>query len=82
MQREDADSERLTFTYDENAAPDVLNSTEIRATDFTMDKEKGLEPVRTTRSSSFNQPRSKHHGTAYLAPELEKTILAACHAWP
>ena len=48
MQREDADSERLTFTYDENAAPDVLNSTEIRATDFTMDKEKGLGPVRTS----------------------------------
>ena len=75
MQPEDADSERLTFTYDENAAPDVLNSTEIKGNDFTIDKETDLGPV-----SSFNQPRSKHHGTSYLAPALEKTILATCHA--
>lgn len=84
MEREDADSERLTFTYDENsmpdAWPDVLNSTEIRAIDFAMDKQRGLLPVRSTRSSPINQPKSKHHGTSHLAPELEKTILGACHA--
>lgn len=79
MEREDADSERLTFTYDEGSMPDVLNSTEIRAIDFAMDKQKDLPPVRSTRSSSINQPKSKHHGTSHLAPELEKTILGACH---
>ena len=42
MEREDADSERLNFTYDEDSMPDVLNSTEIRAIDFAMDKQGGL----------------------------------------
>ena len=79
MEREDADSERLTFTYDEGRMPDVLNSTEIRGIDFAMDKQKDLPPVRSTRSSSIDQPKSKHHGTSHLAPELEKTILGACH---
>jgi len=80
IEREDADSERLTFTYDEDSMPDVLSSTEIRAIDFAMDEQKDLIPVRSTRSSSINQPKSKHHGTCHLAPELEKTILGACHA--
>ena len=80
MKREDADSERLTFTYDDSEPPDVLNSTEIRAIDFKMDKQQGLPTVRTTRSSSRNVARSPQNGTSCLAPELEKTILAACHA--
>ena len=80
MEREDADSERLNFTYDENIMPDVWNSTEIRALDFATDKQRDLIAVRSTRSSPINQPESNHHGTSHLAPELEKTILGACHA--
>ena len=80
MEREDADSERLTFTYDDTQPPDVLNSTEIRATDFKLEKQKGLPPVRATRSSIRNKQRPPQNGTSCLAPELEKTILAACCA--
>ena len=84
MEREDADSELLTFTYDEESMPDVLNSTEIRVIGFAMDKQKDLIPclipVRSTRSKQPWQPKSKHHGTCHLAPKLEKTIIGACHA--
>ena len=61
MERGDADSERLTFTYDENSMLDVLNSIEIRAIDFAMDNQGGLLPVRSTRSGPNNQPKTKHH---------------------
>ena len=76
--RDPSDSEGLTFIYDDNKDVDVLNSTELRAIDFDLDKSPTLTPIRSTRSSSkAKKPQSIRNGTYYLARELEKTIVKA-----
>ena len=82
LERSVADSERLTFLYNESDPPDVVNSTELRAHDFKLEPGRDLPTPRTTRSTKRKKAAQKNKllkdGIHHLPPEIEKTILSSC----
>ena len=82
--RDEADPLRLTFNLEQSSEPTVMNSTELRAVQFTMAKSTMPNPPNnpspmSTRSQRNQSSKMPKDGTYYLNAEDEKIILAACY---